>query len=198
MSNSIGTPVREVIANSQHEHRRHPARERLRCGEPGRVVSYHQRMQLGPLPRQRRKGTHPHHRATIAGRTMRSMAQGKPDHIPPRQAQPVPTPLHVVPRARPRQTPRPRMRYTIWDQMRAPVSQGDGVGVDIAGGLRHGRDGVRGQYVDDSSGIGRHHPGVERLPAVALRFRRVHAVMIFIRLYTGLLNVIPVRIPYKK
>lgn len=45
VSNSIGTPVRDVIANSQHEHRRHPARERLRRGEPGRVVSYRQRMQ---------------------------------------------------------------------------------------------------------------------------------------------------------
>lgn len=55
VSNSIGTPVRDVIANSQHEHRRHPARERLQRGEPGRVVSYHQRMQLGLLPRQCRK-----------------------------------------------------------------------------------------------------------------------------------------------
>ena len=60
--------------------------------------------------------------------------------------------------------------------MRAPLPQGDRAGVGIAGGLRHGRDGVRGQYVDDGSGIGSHHPGVERLSAAIVRFRRVRAV----------------------
>lgn len=61
--------------------------------------------------------------------------------------------------------------------MRAPLPQGDGVGVDQSGGLRCGRDGVRGQHVDDGSGIGSHHPGVERLPAAIVRFRRVRAVV---------------------
>lgn len=53
-------------------------------------------------------------------------------------AQSAPAPLHIVPRAHTRQAPRPRMRQPIRNQMRAPLPQGDGVGVDIAGGLRHG------------------------------------------------------------
>ena len=37
-----------------------------------------------------------------------------------------------------------RMRQPIRNQMRAPLPQGDRAGVDLTGGLRHGRDGVRG------------------------------------------------------
>lgn len=147
-------------------------------------------MQSGFLPRPRWEGAYPRHRTTIAGRTVRRMARDEPNHIPPRPAQPAPTPLHTLPRAHTRQAPRPRMRQPIRNQMRAPLPQGDGAGVDIAGGLRHGRDGVRGQYVDDGSGIGSHHPGVERLPAAIVRFRRLRAIV-----YTPLYVLIEPYIP---
>ena len=48
--------------------------------------------------------------------------------------------------------------------MRAPLPQGDRAGADLTGGLRHGR------------GIGRDRTGIVRLPAAALRFRRVRAI----------------------
>ncbi len=67
---------------------------------------------------------------------------------------PIPAPLHIVPRAHPCQTPRPRMRQPIRNQMRAPLPQGDRVGVDQSGGLRHGRGDCRGRGVADGGQLG--------------------------------------------
>ena len=80
----------------------------------------------------------------VGRRQVRDLLRSAPSHHHRRTAGRIPAPLHIVPQAHPRQTPRPGCG-TVRNQMRAPLPQGDRADVDLASGLWHGGGDLRGE-----------------------------------------------------